>query len=141
MAAKNQDPEHAEEPQHGMYLDNMLTWRSDRRFTVALYHQVIRYASVHTCMHLRGILVGLVSGQIPLTVLLLNISCTSTLGGFDLDNRSGLHAGTIAVAFPLSAQPRNSQNLCDAESGRETSGASGTVPFGYSGRTQAMESM
>lgn len=86
-------------------------------------------------------LVGLVPGQISLTVLLLDISRTSTLGGFDLDFRSGLHTGMIAVAFPLSAQPRNSQNLRDAESGEKTSGASGTEPFGYSGRTQARESM
>jgi hypothetical protein len=60
MAAKNQDPERAEEPQHGRYLDDTVSWRSDRRFTVALYHQVIRYANVNTCMHLRGMLAGLV---------------------------------------------------------------------------------
>jgi hypothetical protein len=57
------------------------------------------------------------SGQISVNVLLLCISCASALGGFVLDNRSGLHTGMIAVTFPLSAQPRNSQNLCDAESG------------------------
>jgi hypothetical protein len=80
------------------------------------------------------------SGQISVNVLLLCVSCTSTLGGFDPDNRSGLHTAMIAVTCPLSAQPRNSQNLYvrDTESGGETSGASGTEPFGYGGRTQAM---
>jgi hypothetical protein len=64
------------------------------------------------------------SGQISVDVLLLCISCASTLGGFDLDNRSGLFTELIAVTVPLSAQPRNSQNLPvrDAESSGETSG-------------------
>jgi hypothetical protein len=61
MAAKNQDPERAEEPQCRMYLDDDTPdCRSERRATAALYHQLIKYASVHTCMHLRGMLVGLV---------------------------------------------------------------------------------
>jgi hypothetical protein len=47
----------------------------------------------------------------------------------------------IAVAFPLNAQPRNSQNLRYAESGGETSEASETETFGYSDRARAMESM